>query len=179
MCFLHVWNPWTIRGEHRSIMRDIHNHWSICFWLTLELMCTVGFLCFSISLYLQLLHCSKFALHRKRIPKSSQLQFAFDLIIFKVEENSRTFQGLAQKFKDFSRLCKPCNYALPSISSVAQECLLQQGYQISYDPCTSITNKLNYEFPTKSYFTAVHSTNVTYPCSRLNPSKSSVPFNTL
>ena len=26
---------------------------------------------------------------------------------FKVEENSRTFQGLPLKFKDFSTLCKP------------------------------------------------------------------------
>ena len=30
-------------------------------------------------------------------------QFGFDATIFKVEENSRTFQGLTQKFKDFSR----------------------------------------------------------------------------
>ena len=27
----------------------------------------------------------------------------FQVTTFKVEENSRTFQGLAQKFKDFSR----------------------------------------------------------------------------
>ena len=28
---------------------------------------------------------------------------SFEATTFKVEENSRTFQGLAQKFKDFSR----------------------------------------------------------------------------
>ena len=28
---------------------------------------------------------------------------------FKVEENSRSFQRLARKFKDFSRLCEPFN----------------------------------------------------------------------
>ena len=33
---------------------------------------------------------------------------SFQATTFKVEENSRTFQELAQKFKDFSRLCKPC-----------------------------------------------------------------------
>ena len=27
---------------------------------------------------------------------------------FKVEDNSMTFQGFAQKFKDFTRLCKHC-----------------------------------------------------------------------
>ena len=31
------------------------------------------------------------------------LQNTFQTTKFKVEENSRTFQGLAQKFKDFSR----------------------------------------------------------------------------
>ena len=35
---------------------------------------------------------------RKRHQKNS-----FQATTFKVEENSRTFQGLAQKFKDFSR----------------------------------------------------------------------------
>ena len=28
--------------------------------------------------------------------------------LFKEKWNSRTFQGLPLKFKDFSRLCKPC-----------------------------------------------------------------------
>ena len=31
------------------------------------------------------------------------LKISFQAITFKVEENSRTFQGLAQKLKDFSR----------------------------------------------------------------------------
>ena len=31
----------------------------------------------------------------------------FQATTFKGEENSRTFQGLVQKFKDFSRLCEP------------------------------------------------------------------------
>ena len=31
----------------------------------------------------------------------------FQATTFKVEENSRTFQGLPLKFKDFSRLCEP------------------------------------------------------------------------
>ena len=35
-------------------------------------------------------------------PKSI-LKNAFQATTFKVEENSRNFQGLAQKFKDFSR----------------------------------------------------------------------------
>ena len=32
----------------------------------------------------------------------------FQATTFKVKENARTFQGLAQKFKDFSRLSEPC-----------------------------------------------------------------------
>ena len=36
-----------------------------------------------------------------RQPKSNKN--TFQATTFKVEENSRTFQGLAQKFKDFSR----------------------------------------------------------------------------
>ena len=33
---------------------------------------------------------------------------SFQATTFKAKDNSRTFQGLAQKFKDFSRLCEPC-----------------------------------------------------------------------
>ena len=36
--------------------------------------------------------------HKQKASKNS-----FQATTFKVEENSRTFQGLAQKFKDFSR----------------------------------------------------------------------------
>ena len=35
------------------------------------------------------------------------LKSTFQATTFKVEENSRTFQGLPQKFKDFSALCEP------------------------------------------------------------------------
>jgi len=34
------------------------------------------------------------------------LKNTFQATTFKVEENSRTFQGFHLKFKDFSRLCK-------------------------------------------------------------------------
>ena len=37
----------------------------------------------------------------------------FQATTFKVQENSRTFQGLAQTFKDFSRLCEPWVYPPP------------------------------------------------------------------
>ena len=39
-------------------------------------------------------------LDNQKAPKKS-----FQSTTFKVEENSRTFQGHAQKFKDFSRTC--------------------------------------------------------------------------
>ena len=53
--------------------------------------------------------------------KNKNKKNSFQATTFKVEENSRTFQGLAQTFKDFSRkngiqglfknfsrLCEPC-----------------------------------------------------------------------
>ena len=36
------------------------------------------------------------------------IKTSFQATTFKVEENSKTFQGLPLKFKDFSRLCEPC-----------------------------------------------------------------------
>ena len=39
---------------------------------------------------------------------------SFQPTTFKVEENSTIFQGLAQKFKDFSRLCEPWAQILSS-----------------------------------------------------------------
>ena len=41
------------------------------------------------------------------------LKNTFQATTFKVQENSRTFQGLAQTFKDFSRLCEPWVYPPP------------------------------------------------------------------
>ena len=37
--------------------------------------------------------------------------FSRPLTTFKVKENSRTFQWLTQKFRDFSRLCEPCIFS--------------------------------------------------------------------
>ena len=37
------------------------------------------------------------------------LRNTFQATTFNVEENSRTFQGLSLKFKDYSRLCELCN----------------------------------------------------------------------
>ena len=37
------------------------------------------------------------------LDKQKALEKSFQATAFKVEENSRTFQGLVQKFKDFSR----------------------------------------------------------------------------
>ena len=57
------------------------------------------------------------ALHRKRIPYSMQSNLVSTPLflklkkiqgLFKEKWNSRTFQGLPLKFKDFSRLCEPC-----------------------------------------------------------------------
>ena len=70
-----------------------------------------------------MIYILKTVLDKQKASKNS-----FQVTTFKVEENSRTFQGLAQKlrifegkmefkdfqglslkFKDFSRLCEPCN----------------------------------------------------------------------
>ena len=40
-------------------------------------------------------------------PKSTEN--TFQAMTFKVEENLNTFEGLVKTFKDFSRLCEPCN----------------------------------------------------------------------
>ena len=46
---------------------------------------------------------------------SSTTKNSFQATTFKVEENSRTFQGLPLKFKDFSRLCEPCSSGYTSV----------------------------------------------------------------
>ena len=49
-------------------------------------------------IYIDILDNQKLKAFKKHFPEAT---------IFKVEENSRTFQGFHPKFKDFSRLCKP------------------------------------------------------------------------
>ena len=48
-------------------------------------------------IYIDILDNQKLKAFKKHFPEAT---------IFKVEENSRTFQGFHPKFKDFSRLCK-------------------------------------------------------------------------
>ena len=73
--------------------------------------------------YNRVLQCLKLFYTGKE-NQSMHSKIGFDASTFKVEENSRTFQGLTQKFndfsrkngiqglplkfKDFSRLCEPC-----------------------------------------------------------------------
>ena len=66
------------------------------------------------------------------LDKQKASKNSFPVTTFKVEQNSRTFQGLFKekwnlrtfqglslKFKDFSRLCDPCNgHALATAGSV-------------------------------------------------------------
>ena len=47
--------------------------------------------------------CTRILQYLKLRYTGKEYQFAFDPTTFKVEENSRTFQGLTQTFKDFSR----------------------------------------------------------------------------
>ena len=68
-------------------------------------------LCFSVHLsfliiscfYTNVLQCLKLLHTGKEYQSRIPEQFALDVTTFKVEKNSRTFQGLTQKFKDFSR----------------------------------------------------------------------------
>ena len=52
--------------------------------------------------YNRVLECLKL-LYTGKENQSMHSKIGFDASTFKVEENSRTFQGLTQKFNDFSR----------------------------------------------------------------------------
>ena len=52
--------------------------------------------------YNRVLQCLKL-LYTGKENQSMHSKIGFDASTFKVEENSRTFQGLTQKFNDFSR----------------------------------------------------------------------------
>jgi len=60
--------------------------------------------------YTHVLQCLKLLAQEKNT-KVYAKQFASDPTTFKVEENSRTFHGLTQKFKDVSRKNKFKNFS--------------------------------------------------------------------
>ena len=91
-------------------------------------------------IYIDILDNQKRKAFKKHFPEAT---------IFKVEENSRTFQGFHPKFKDFSRLCKPLKEKKNSLSLIQQTDSSSQkqsfrGFHYSYTEtfCKSSKNFL-------------------------------------